>query len=76
MTTSAQTEELKHRVLARKKELEARLETLQADTAQAKNENAEKVRRKLRELQNTLSEDWDNMKGATIERLNQWLRSD
>ncbi|GEM_PF-3346603 len=76
MTTSTQTEELKHRVLARKKELEARLEKLQADTAQARNENAEKLRRKLRELQNTLSEDWDNMKDATIERLNQWLRTD
>ncbi len=76
MTTSTQTEELKHRVLARKKELEARLEKLQADTAQAKNENVEKLRRKLRELQNTLSEDWGNMKDATIERLNQWLRTD
>lgn len=76
MTTDTRTEELKHRVLARKKELEARLEQMKADAQHSRHESAEKIRGKLRELESVVGEGWNDMKEATAERLNRWLRSE
>ena len=76
MKTESRTEPLKHRVLAREKELETRLETMNADAAHSRHENEKKIKDTLRALETTVSDGWHNLKGATIERLNPWLRRD
>ncbi len=69
-------EELKHRVAARKKELEAKLESAKADAHGKAGDAAEMARAKLDELERTVKDGWDNLGGDAIGRLNEWLKKD
>lgn len=72
----AKRTELKHRALARKKDLEARLERLRADTAKASHEAMEKVQYTLGEIEDAAKEGWDKLADATVVRLNNLLDKD
>jgi DNA anti-recombination protein RmuC len=74
-TSDAKTRELKHRVLAKRKELEAQLERVRADAAAKQTEAATEIQQRLSELDAAISEGWEDMKDSTVERLNEWLRS-
>lgn len=76
MAQSMDTKELKHRVRAKQKELEAKLEKMQADAAASGSEAKESVRRRLDELGEMMQEGWDDMREKTAQRLNEWLKKD
>lgn len=66
--------ELRHRVEARKKELEANLERAKADAQGEVSETVERIQHKLNELNDHLKEGWDNLSDAVADRLNEWLK--
>lgn len=68
------TSELRHRVEARKKELEASLERAKADAQGKVSKTAERIQLKLYELNDHLREGWDNLSDAVADRLNGWLK--
>lgn len=72
MTTS--TQELKHRAAAKRKELEARLEELKADTLGAKNDAVDSVKRKLHQIDEAAREGWENLSDATARKMNELLK--
>jgi len=69
-----QTQELKHRAQAKRKELEARLHEMQADAHSAKSDAMETIKRKLDDLQDAAREGWDNLSEATAKRVNDALK--
>ena len=70
---SAQTEELKARVEAKKKIIEAEIAQLKADAKGAKNQQVEKLEKKLGELHSALEKGWDNVTDGMAKKLNSWL---
>lgn len=71
---SAPTEELKHRVEARRKELEAELERKKADAHAAAGEDRRRIERKLEELNTLLRDGWSDLTDAVVGKLNRWLK--
>jgi hypothetical protein len=71
---SNKTSELRHRVEARKKELEASLERAKADAQGEASETVDRIQAKLRELDDHLREGWDNLSEAVADRINEWLK--
>lgn len=67
-------EELKHRIEAKKRELQAKLETYKADQHADAAENSKKIRTKLDELELTVKNGWENLSEATAAKLNEWLK--
>lgn len=72
MTTK--TSELRHRVEAKRKELEASLERAKADAAGKTSETVERIQRELNELNDRLKDGWDNLSEAAADQLNEWLK--
>ncbi len=68
-----QKQELKTRVVAKQKELEARIATLQADAGAAAREERAKLERKLREAKEQVKNGWDQMTEDVAAKLNAWL---
>ena len=73
VTDVSQKEELKNRVQAKRKELEAKLEEAKADVREATRENRDKLEKKLKELESTLQNGWDNLTEEVASKLNKWL---
>ena len=71
---TSKTSELRHRVEAKKKELEASLERAKADAQGEVSEAVERIQLKLNELNDYLREGWDNLSEAVADRLNEWLK--
>lgn len=71
--TQTQLDELRHRVEAKRKRLEAWLEETRADASAQAQSARESVRGKLDELNDHLREGWDNVTEATVGKLNDWL---
>lgn len=67
-------EELKARVEARRKALEARLYELEADARHKMSDHAEKLRGRLGELQELLADGWTALTEQAAARVNTWLR--
>lgn len=67
-------DELKHRVEAKKKELQAKLERAQADGIEKSSQAADEARQKLDGLDQTLKDGWDNVSDSVADRLNAWLK--
>jgi chaperonin cofactor prefoldin len=67
--------ELRDRVEARKRELEARIATLKADARASARDEVNELDAKLRDLQQTTKEGWEALTEATAAKLNQWLES-
>lgn len=70
-----QKEELKNRVDARKRVLEARYLELKADTQERAREERDRVKRKLDDLQETVKDGWDNLSEKVAAKLNDWLKT-
>jgi hypothetical protein len=66
-------EELKDRIKAKQRELEARFQELKADTRAEARTERDKVKSKLDELQETVKDGWDNMTERVSAKLNDWL---
>ena len=71
---NTQSKELKERVEAKRKRMEAQLHELKADTSQSARQHREALERKLEEVRRDVADGYDNMKHATVEKLNAWLR--
>lgn len=74
--TQQQIDELRHRVEAKRKRLEARLEDAKADVAQKKRMTADSIRGKLDELDQHLRDGWEDLSDAAIGKINAWLGSE
>jgi hypothetical protein len=70
-----QKEELKNRVDARKRVLEARYLELKADTQERAREERDRVKRKLDDLQEAVKDGWDNLSDKVAAKLNDWLKT-
>jgi len=66
--------ELKQRVEAKKKELEAKLAQVKADVHGAKNDEAERLEKKLKDVTDVLKSDWDKLTETGAARINEWLK--
>ena len=67
-------DELKHRVEAKRKKLQAEIEQAKADGIESSNHAAKQAREKLKQLGQTLENGWDDLSEATAAKLNQWLK--
>jgi hypothetical protein len=73
-TVNSSNEELKHRILARKLELEAKLEHLKADTL-GKTEDIRKcIQQDLFDLGSKIDTEWENLSEPVINSLNDWFK--
>lgn len=66
--------ELKNRVEARQKELEAQLAELKADTQESARAQVKQIESRLDRLRDAVQDGWDNLNEATVSRLNEWLK--
>lgn len=76
MPGTSQTTELKHRVTAKQRELEAKLAEARADATAKGRESAESIKKRLDDLKRIVPEKWDDVREATAQKLNTWLRED
>lgn len=67
-------EELKHRIEAKKKELQSKLETYKADKHADAAENSKKIQTKLDELEMHVKNGWENVSEAAAAKLSEWLK--
>jgi hypothetical protein len=70
----SQISELKARIHAKRKQLEADLAKLQAEGHAASNTAQAEIKRKLAELDDHLRDGWDNLSEKAAAKLNQWLK--
>jgi hypothetical protein len=68
--------ELKLRVEARKKELEAQIAKFKADSMGRSNDTIENLQKKLNSLEADLKTGWENMSESIAGKLNRWLSDD
>lgn len=68
-------DELKNRVQAKQRELEARYLELKADAQERTREERARVKRKLDELQETVKDGWDSLSDRVAAKLNDWLKT-
>jgi hypothetical protein len=67
-------EELKHRIIARKLELEAKLENLKADTVGKTAEVRKSIQKDLDYLGTRIKESWENLSEAAVRDYNDWFK--
>ena len=66
-------EELKDRIKAKQRELEARFNELKADSRSEARDERDRVRSRLDELQEAIKDGWDNLSDRVTAKLNTWL---
>lgn len=69
-----QTAELKKRIEAKRKELEARIAEGQANANQSMQARAKQAESELEELKSHLKQGWENLTEDVAGRLNRWLQ--
>lgn len=65
--------ELKLRVEAKKKQLEAQIAKFKADSVGGANGALEKLQKRLSSLENDLQHGWENVTESVASKLNRWL---
>jgi len=70
---SLEKTELKARIEAKRKEIEAQIARLKADSIGGANDSIVKLQSKLSNLENDLQTGWDNVSEAVAGKLNRWL---
>lgn len=65
--------ELKERVEAKRKRVEARVHELKADAAKGGREQAEKLQKELAEIKSTVAGGYEHLKDESVAKLNAWL---
>lgn len=68
-------DELRNRVEAKQRELQARYLELKADTQERAREERDRVKRKLDELQEAVKGGWDTLSDRVAAKLNDWLET-
>ena len=76
MTTTAKSQELKHRVEAKRHELQAELNELRDKSKDASTDAIETAQKKLDEAETLLKDGWENLQESTLDKLNNWLSDD
>ena len=66
--------ELRLRVEAKKKELEAQLAKFKADSVENANDAIEALQKRLNSLEGDLKHGWGNVSEGVASRLNRWLQ--
>jgi len=69
----SKNEELKDRIEARRHELQAKLSELKADSRREAAEAADKIKARLKELEEYVKDGWDNVNDSVKAKLNSWL---
>lgn len=69
------TAELKDRVLAKQKHLEARLATLRADSRDTANTEINKIEQQISEIKEQIGDGWDKLTERGAARLNEILKN-
>ena len=72
----SQRAELKDRIDAKRKRLEARISELKADARSTSREEVANLQSKLDELGESLKDGWDDISEAVAGKLNAWLKKD
>ena len=70
---SKEVNELKLRVEAKKKDLEAQIAKFKADSLGKSNDTLEALQKKLNSLEGDLKSGWDNVTESVAGKLNRWL---
>ena len=65
--------ELKARVEAKKKELEAQIAKIKAGSISGANDAMEKLQKKLNNLEGDLQHGWENLSESVAGKINRWL---
>lgn len=65
--------ELKERLLAKKKELEARMHNLNAETSKEAAEKKMEIEHKLNTIQESVESGWEDLSDKAVEKLNKLL---
>jgi chromosome segregation ATPase len=65
--------ELKLRIEAKKKDIEAQIAKFKADSVGEANEKLELLQKKLNSLEGDLKHGWDNLSETVAGKLNRWL---
>ncbi|MCX6644751.1 MAG: hypothetical protein NTY09_00085 [bacterium] len=73
-TIITNNEELKHRILARKLELEAKLEHLKADTAGKTADICKSIQKDLDDLGSKIAQGWENLSANAVQGINDWFK--
>lgn len=68
-------DKLRDNVEARRKELQAHLAKLKADTRTAAADEKKRIQDKLHELDEALRGGWDQLTESTAAQLNRWLKN-
>ena len=68
------TAELKSRVEAKKKHIEARLAEVKAEAHGSKNDTVEKLEEQLATVDSLVRQGWDDLSEKTVDKLNDWLK--
>lgn len=69
-----QTEELKERVSAKQKRVEARIHELKADGSDQARQKAEQLQSQLDSVREKVSDGYENLKQDAAAKLNEWLK--
>lgn len=72
----SEKEELRDRVEAKRKELEAKLSEAKASGRREGREGTEQLEERLGELKETLAGGWDQLTEGVASKLNDWLSKD
>lgn len=72
--TMSREEELKDRIKAKQKEIEARYHQLKADSRADARDERDRLKSKLDELQEMTRAGWDRMSDSVRNKLNDWLK--
>ena len=69
----SQTDEMKDRLKAKKKTLEAKLHEARADSRKESRETVADLEKKLDDIEDALKKGWDNLSESVSARINKWL---
>ncbi|MCA9575785.1 MAG: hypothetical protein R3B40_27965 [Polyangiales bacterium] len=72
----SQKSELKDRVIAKQKYLEARLVELRADARRDAREEARRIEESLDHVKASVKDGWDSLTEEASRKLNRWLKAD
>lgn len=69
-----QTDELKERVIAKQKRVEARIHELKADGSEQARQKADQLRDQRSDIRHRVSDGYENLKQDAAAKLNEWLK--
>lgn len=71
---TSQDKELKDRVEAKRKRIEARIHELKADSAEASRKKIESLQQELNEVTDAIRDGYENLSDKAMAKVNEWLK--